>query len=59
MVTYKPSLRHGDFGTGNILYNPQRQAISGIIDFGFAGLAIRRWILRRRWVMANLSLPTI
>ncbi len=35
---YKPSLRHGDFGTGNILYDPQKLAISGIIDFGFAGL---------------------
>jgi aminoglycoside 2''-phosphotransferase len=31
-------LRHGDFGTGNILYDPQNQVITGIIDFGFAGL---------------------
>lgn len=35
---FKPALRHGDFGSGNILYNPQTQSISGIIDFGFAGL---------------------
>ncbi|MCI0397017.1 MAG: phosphotransferase [Chloroflexi bacterium] len=35
---YQPSLRHGDFGTGNILYDRENQAISGIIDFGFAGL---------------------
>jgi aminoglycoside 2''-phosphotransferase len=31
-------LRHGDFGTGNILYDSQTLAITGIIDFGFAGL---------------------
>lgn len=35
---YKISLRHGDFGTGNILYDRKNQVISGIIDFGFAGL---------------------
>jgi aminoglycoside 2''-phosphotransferase len=34
----RPVLRHGDFGTGNILYDPQALAITGIIDFGFAGL---------------------
>ena len=32
------TLRHGDFGTGNILYDPQTLLITGIIDFGFAGL---------------------
>jgi aminoglycoside 2''-phosphotransferase len=32
------ALRHGDFGTGNILYDPQNQVITGIIDFDFAGL---------------------
>lgn len=35
---YQPALRHGDFGTGNILYDRNNQAISGIIDFGFAGI---------------------
>lgn len=35
---YKPSLRHGDFGPGNILYDRKNQVITGIIDFGFAGL---------------------
>jgi aminoglycoside 2''-phosphotransferase len=35
---FEPALRHGDFGSGNILYNPQTQSISGILDFGFAGL---------------------
>jgi aminoglycoside 2''-phosphotransferase len=34
----RPALRHGDFGTGNILYDPQALTITGIIDFGFAGL---------------------
>src|SRR6185436_8385688 len=32
------ALRHGDFGTGNILYDPQALVITGVIDFGFAGL---------------------
>ena len=36
--TFEPTLRHGDFGSGNILYDLQNQSISGIIDFGSAGL---------------------
>jgi aminoglycoside 2''-phosphotransferase len=35
---FKPVIRHGDFGSCNILYDPQRYKISGIIDFGSAGL---------------------
>lgn len=35
---YKPCLIHGDFGPGNVLYDPAANAISGVIDFGFAGL---------------------
>ncbi|HEX6384576.1 MAG TPA: phosphotransferase [Anaerolineae bacterium] len=35
---YQPALRHGDFGTGNILYDPKNRSISGIIDFGSAGV---------------------
>jgi aminoglycoside 2''-phosphotransferase len=35
---FEPSLRHGDFGPSNILYDPQSRAISGVIDFGFTGL---------------------
>jgi len=35
---FKPTLRHGDFGSGNILYDEQEESISGIIDFGSAGL---------------------
>jgi len=36
--SYQPALRHGDFGFGNILYDPQTMNISGVIDFGFVGL---------------------
>jgi aminoglycoside 2''-phosphotransferase len=36
--SYQPALRHGDFGFGNILYDPQAMNISGVIDFGFVGL---------------------
>jgi len=35
---HEPRLRHGDFGTGNIIYDPQRFSIAGIIDFGHVGL---------------------
>lgn len=31
-------LRHGDFGTSNILFDSQTQRIRGILDFGSAGL---------------------
>lgn len=36
--TFEPALRHGDFGASNILYGPASAAITGIIDFGGAGL---------------------
>jgi aminoglycoside 2''-phosphotransferase len=35
---FEPVLRHGDFGTGNLLHNPATQQMSGVIDFGFAVL---------------------
>ena len=35
---YVPAIRHGDFGGSNILYDPKTRKISGIIDFGSAGL---------------------
>jgi aminoglycoside 2''-phosphotransferase len=35
---YHPVLRHGDFGGSNILYDVTVREISGVIDFGFAGL---------------------
>lgn len=34
---FQPKLRHGDFGTGNILFNSERQSIAGVIDFGGVG----------------------
>ncbi|MBC8171171.1 MAG: phosphotransferase [Anaerolineae bacterium] len=37
LQAFVPQLRHGDFGTGNILYDAKTQRISGIIDFSFAG----------------------
>jgi aminoglycoside 2''-phosphotransferase len=37
-VQFEPVLRHGDFGTGNLLHNPQTGQMSGIIDFGFTVL---------------------
>jgi aminoglycoside 2''-phosphotransferase len=38
--TYKfePAFRHGDFGAENIIYDPNRLSVAGIIDFGGAGL---------------------
>ncbi|HZG80511.1 MAG TPA: aminoglycoside phosphotransferase family protein [Brevibacillus sp.] len=35
---FEPCLIHGDFGSANILYQPEQFAISGIIDFGNGGL---------------------
>ncbi len=35
---FEPRLRHGDFGTGNIIYSPDTQSIVGIIDFGAIGM---------------------
>ncbi len=33
-----PALVHGDFGGSNILYDAHRHALTGVIDFGSAGL---------------------
>ena len=35
---FDPALRHGDFGFGNLLYDPHSWTLSGVIDFGFAGV---------------------
>ncbi|MGI8553290.1 MAG: phosphotransferase family protein [Dehalococcoidia bacterium] len=37
-LTFQPVLTHGDFGSGNLLFDPKRAMMTGIIDFGFAGL---------------------
>ena len=34
----RPALVHGDFGTGNILYDGAARRITGVIDFGSAGV---------------------
>jgi len=36
--TFEPVLRHGDFGTGNLIYDPEARRMAGVIDFGAAGL---------------------
>lgn len=38
---YRAVLRHGDLGGSNILYDPERRAIQGVIDWGSAGLGDR------------------
>ncbi len=35
---YVPALRHGDFGTFNLLYDPVAQNMVGVLDFGGAAL---------------------
>jgi aminoglycoside 2''-phosphotransferase len=35
---FQPALRHGDFGTGNLIFDPEVLSIVGIIDFGGAGI---------------------
>jgi len=34
--TWRPVLRHGDFGPSNILYNPIGETVTGVIDFSEA-----------------------
>jgi aminoglycoside 2''-phosphotransferase len=36
--TFEHVLRHGDFGTGNLIYDPDAGRMAGVIDFGAAGL---------------------
>jgi aminoglycoside 2''-phosphotransferase len=35
---YEPVLKHSDFGTSNILFDPASGRVRGILDFGSAGL---------------------
>jgi aminoglycoside 2''-phosphotransferase len=35
---YAPALIHGDFAPYHILYSPQENRVSGVIDFGMAGV---------------------
>lgn len=36
LLDFQPVLTHGDFGASNILWDPERHEVSGIIDFGEA-----------------------
>ena len=38
LYDFGPVLRHGDFGPGNILFDPAQLSITGIIDFGGVNL---------------------
>ena len=38
LQAYTACLRHGDFGSGNVLYDRDKGSICGIIDFGSAGI---------------------
>lgn len=35
---YAPALRHGDFGTFNLAYDPAARSLNGVLDFGGVGL---------------------
>lgn len=35
---WRPALRHGDFGGGNLLVDPATGTLAGVLDFGSAGL---------------------
>ena len=37
-VEFQPVLRHGDFGPGNILFDPKKRSVSGVVDFGSVAL---------------------
>ncbi|WP_430787350.1 phosphotransferase family protein [Virgibacillus flavescens] len=37
-LNLKTTLIHGDFGASNILWNPEKSKITGVIDFGGSGL---------------------
>jgi aminoglycoside 2''-phosphotransferase len=38
LAKYKPALIHGDLASYHILFDPQEGKITGVIDFGMAGL---------------------
>ncbi|NOK64418.1 MAG: phosphotransferase [Chloroflexi bacterium AL-W] len=38
LLPFIPVLRHGDFGLGNILYDSTTYRVTGVVDFGSAGL---------------------
>ena len=42
---YEPVLKHGDFGPSNILFDKEKQTITGVIDFGSSGMGAPRMTL--------------
>lgn len=37
-IEFQPVLRHGDFGPGNIMFDPKQRHVSGVVDFGSVAL---------------------
>jgi aminoglycoside 2''-phosphotransferase len=37
-LQYTPVLKHGDFGPSNILFDKEKQRVTGVIDFGSSGM---------------------
>ena len=38
LAAFDPALRHGDFGGGNVLWDPGSGKVTGVIDFGSAAI---------------------
>ena len=38
LSTFPPTLCHGDFGASNLLWDPATERLTGVVDFGEAGL---------------------
>jgi len=54
---FTPVLRHGDFGTRNILYDPQTMQVTGIIDFGSSGLGDPAQDVGAVWSLGDNLMP--
>jgi aminoglycoside 2''-phosphotransferase len=54
---FTPVLCHGDFGTRNILYDPQTMRITGIIDFGSCGLGDPAQDVGAVWSLGDNLMP--
>ena len=50
---FTPTLRHGDFGGDNILWDPQAGRITAIIDFSFCALGDPAYDLASASTMGN------
>ncbi len=54
---FTPVLRHGDFGTRNILYDPQTMQINGVIDFGMTGIGDPAQDVGAVWSLGDRLMP--